>query len=199
MPPTLLRLLFDEGPHGRAKLLNLWAQWCAPCLEELSELAGRYGDLHDAGVDIVALNVDLPEDREQAARMLGQRVANAPFGRRVVDENTADLIDALLEHVLQQQGELRLPTSLLVDGQGMLQMIYLGPLTADRLLNDLDRWIDSSVPDAERSLFPGRWYFRTPRDLLGLASELKARDLRDDARFYLGLAHLGPSGTVPGD
>jgi thiol-disulfide isomerase/thioredoxin len=199
LPPTLRELLFGGGVAGRAKVLNLWAQWCAPCLEELEGLALRYADLQTAGVDVVALNVDPPEAQEQAVRVLGERIGDVAFVRRKADEETTDLIDALLEHVLQREGEVQLPTSLLVDRQGLLQLIYIGPLNADRLLADHARWIDSPVNGAERGIFPGRWYFRTPRDLLALATELKARELREDARFYLALAHLARSGTAPGD
>jgi thiol-disulfide isomerase/thioredoxin len=198
LPPSLRELLFDEAPAGGSRLLNLWAHWCAPCLEELSELAGRYEDLRAEGLEVVALNVDPPEDRERAARVLGERIGEPPFGSLTAGEATAELIDALLDHVLQREGELVLPTSLLVDGQGILQMIYIGPLTAERLLADVDRWIHRPVSGADRSLFPGRWYFRTPRDLLGLATELKARGLREDARFYLGVAHLGRAEKGPG-
>ena len=97
------------------------------------------------------------------------------------------------------EGEIALPTSLLFDANGMLQMIYLGPVEAERLIADLDRWTGAPVEPSRRGLFPGRWYFRTPRDLVGLASALKARDLREDARFYLGVAHVGLPEAVSED
>ena len=39
-------------------LLNLWASWCKPCLQELAELTAGGADLQAAGLDLVALSVD---------------------------------------------------------------------------------------------------------------------------------------------
>lgn len=125
-------------------------------------LAARYPELRDSGVDVITL---------RAADM--------------------DAIDVILQHVLHRQGERPLPTSLLVDRQGRLQMVYLGPLDVDRLLADAASYAVSSDVKAERrSLWRGRWYFRTPRALTDLASDFKRRGLREDARFYVTLAQF---------
>ena len=47
-------------PHfaGRLLVLNFWASWCAPCVEEtpsLSRLAERYAD---KGVVVLGISVD---------------------------------------------------------------------------------------------------------------------------------------------
>jgi thiol-disulfide isomerase/thioredoxin len=194
LPPGLGKTVFGSGLDGRPKLISLWAHWCAPCIEELTALAEAYADLQAAGLDVVAVNVDSPEDREQAIRLFETQVAprmeQSRFVPRMADERTTDLFDAVLQHVIGRARVMALPTSLLVDAQGSLQLIYVGPLTVDRLLEDAKRWAGKPVPAAERSLHPGRWYFRTPRDLMGLAHELKRRGLREDARFYLSVGQL---------
>ena len=102
-----------------------------------------------------------------------------------------ETIEAILRHVLERRGEVVLPTSLLVDSRGFLQMIYLGPVGADRLLADARKFaFIRDVAPSRRSLFPGRWYFRTPRDLSGLADDLKSRGQRYDARFYYAVGQL---------
>jgi hypothetical protein len=66
-------------------------------------------------------------------------------------------------------------------------MVYPGPLSVDRLVADAAKYAtDSTVKASRRSLFHGRWYFRTPRPLAQLAGDLKRRGLIADADFYLG-------------
>ena len=194
LPPTLRNLIYDGGAPDRATLVKLWAHRCSPCLVELAEIAGRYPDLHASGLDVVALSMVPPEDREQAQKIFETKIASQmsgpAFRNRQAGGDLIEIVRVVLEYVLQQPGELSLPTSLLVDPHGSLQMIYLGPLNIAGLAEDLERWARTPVPGATRSLYPGRWYFRTPRNLLGLATALKERDLREDARFYLGLAHI---------
>jgi len=188
LPPTLRHLIHDGDATERATLVTLWAQDCSPCLEEVAGLAGRYSELYASGLDVVALLMDRPQDVERAQKIFD--TISAPFPGRSAAGDPSEVVQVLLEHLLRQPGGLSLPTSLLVDPHGTLQMIYLGPLDVDGLSEDLERWTRTPVPGAQRSLYPGRWYFRTPRDLLGLATALKERGLRDDARFYLGLAHI---------
>ena len=86
--------------------------------------------------------------------------------------------------------ELRLPTSLLVDPLGRVQAVYLGPVSGERLLSDLQRWIVEERHPAERAAYPGRWYFRTPRAYGAFAGKLKEAGLESEARYYLGLDHF---------
>ena len=102
----------------------------------------------------------------------------------------ADAVDAVLQHVLGRRGEIVVPTSLLIDARGFLQMVYLGPVSPEQLAADAKRWVFSETQPSRRSLYRGRWYYRTPRNLGALAADLRARGLRGDARFYYALVEL---------
>lgn len=140
LPPSLSTLAGNVRAAGRATLINLWAQWCAPCIEELGAFADRHAEIRDAGLDVVAWSVDSVED--------------APRGR--------------------------------------LQMVYLGAVAPEQLLADAHRFALGSVRGAVRSIYPGRWYARVPRDLKALADELERRGRLDDAAFYRRTAQPVP-------
>ena len=45
--------------RGKTVVLNLWATWCAPCVEELPSLLAMHHELPD--VEIVAVSIDQDE------------------------------------------------------------------------------------------------------------------------------------------
>lgn len=48
------------GQQGKVVLINIWATWCAPCLEEMPDLQRLYARLKDEGVpfEILAVSID---------------------------------------------------------------------------------------------------------------------------------------------
>ncbi len=45
---------------GRAVILQLWATWCVPCLEELPVVAAFARDMRAKGVEVVSISLDDP-------------------------------------------------------------------------------------------------------------------------------------------
>lgn len=97
-PETLAAAL----PPGRPAVLNLWATWCAPCVEELPALARLQRALGDAAT-VAALSVDRG----------GPRVVGAFLAKTGISGLTIRL-DPLAESLpaLRTRG---LPTTLVLD------------------------------------------------------------------------------------
>ena len=99
--------------HGKVVLVDIWASWCAPCMEEMPLLDDMAMRLRKKGVEIIAVSVD--EDKQSAQTFLSSReswsltVAHDPKGK--------------LPEVLQPS---KMPTSYVVDSEGIIRYINEG-------------------------------------------------------------------------
>ncbi|MGB2869814.1 MAG: TlpA family protein disulfide reductase [Bacteroidota bacterium] len=51
--------------NGKILLLNVWATWCAPCVEEFPDLVRLHNESEGSSVEVVVLSIDEPEDVQQ--------------------------------------------------------------------------------------------------------------------------------------
>ena len=47
---------------GKVVVLNFWATWCPPCVEEMPSLVQMQSRLHNNGVTVLAVSVDVDEN-----------------------------------------------------------------------------------------------------------------------------------------
>jgi thiol-disulfide isomerase/thioredoxin len=58
--------------HGKPTLLNVWATWCAPCIEEMPTLGALKQTYAERGLNVVVVSVDGAGVQDKAKRMLGE-------------------------------------------------------------------------------------------------------------------------------
>jgi len=179
---------YDLG-DGKPVLVNLWASWCAPCLEELQEISAKAGELRDADVNILALSVDgQGDDRsDKAAAEATLKRLEFPFESGMATADTINKLQRVHDALFDRQRALPVPVSFLIDGKGHLAVIYRGQLTVDQLLSDVEQLATNPAPRREfASLFAGRWH-RPLRDnaFLAVAREVMSAGYDQDGLKYL--------------
>jgi cytochrome c biogenesis protein CcmG, thiol:disulfide interchange protein DsbE len=98
---------------GKVVLLDIWASWCVPCKDELPVLDELARRLRGDGVEIIAVSID--EDRNAAEQFLKSRkrwaltLAHDPAGA-----------------VPDRLQPPKMPTSYLIDRQGVLRRVNAG-------------------------------------------------------------------------
>jgi cytochrome c biogenesis protein CcmG, thiol:disulfide interchange protein DsbE len=120
-PRTVPLLTDDTLRQGDVTVVNFWASWCLPCVEEhplLIELAQK------AGVRV--LGVNYKDSAANARRFLG-RYGN-PFAAVGADTTGRTAIE---------WGVYGMPETFIVDASGRIAFKQVGPITRDTLVRTL--------------------------------------------------------------
>jgi thiol-disulfide isomerase/thioredoxin len=105
----------DMAPYrGKALLVNLWATWCAPCIEELPSLGKLQQQLGGDRFQVVTIAFQESDPKKIAPFLAAHGAGNLPV---LIDVNST------IAKVAQVTA---LPTSLLVDRDGMVQAMLTG-------------------------------------------------------------------------
>jgi cytochrome c biogenesis protein CcmG, thiol:disulfide interchange protein DsbE len=111
--------LSSEDLAGRPYVVNFWASWCGPCVDEHPVLAGTQADLGDELAMVGVLYQDDPTN----ARAFLDRYGQTGYGH-VIDEGGRLAID---------YGVTGPPESFFVDADGIVRAKQFGPLTDEAM------------------------------------------------------------------
>jgi peroxiredoxin len=106
--------------RGRVVWLNFFATWCPPCQEETPVLRDADRDYRDEGLSLVAVSVQ--ETTAEDIRAYAERYSlEFTIG---FDATSA---------VFRAYGGFGLPTHVFLDREGVIRMVYYGPLRREQV------------------------------------------------------------------
>ena len=189
---------------GRPILINLWASWCTPCLEELAEWKANAAQLEAAGVRVFAIAAD-PIDGNDASTVATARETAAklglPFAAGVATQKVHTSLQQAHDWPFRRRIPMPVPTSFLIDGQGRLTVIYRGTVSARQIIADCRLFGHSDSELLAASLpFPGKWLFepRAPAPMPRGIELMEDGDVLDAAEYALrNLELLKPHREFP--
>lgn len=111
-----------EHHRGKVVVVNYWATWCIPCLQELPELdllQERYGD---RGLVVLAVSMDDPDKLEDRVRpFFAKRAPGLVSYLASAGDNSVDFVMAF-----DPEWPGALPTTMFFDRGGELTDVHLG-------------------------------------------------------------------------
>ena len=115
-----------ENLKGKWVVVNYWVDWCPPCIKEMPELSAFYNDNKER-VTVFAYNFDRLEGEELQQMLIRFKVG--------------------VPSILSDPGELfgweappSLPTTYIVDPQGNMKVMLVGPQTKEKLEMLIDKY-----------------------------------------------------------
>lgn len=112
--------------QGKTLIVNFWATWCAPCVEEMPELTALQTELAPKGIQILGVGIDSPSNiREFAAKY------KITYPLYMAGMTGTDLS----KQFGNQTGGL--PFTVIIGPKGDVKKTYLGRLKMDQLRADI--------------------------------------------------------------
>jgi thiol-disulfide isomerase/thioredoxin len=121
--------------RGELVVLNFWATWCGPCVEELPILQRVATDYANRGVHFIAVSVDDESTEGEIPRVLSRAGVRLPVW---TGASTADM---------QRFGlGTAVPATVILDQKGAVTARRMGTVTEPQLRKELDDALKGSPP-----------------------------------------------------
>lgn len=109
--------------EGKGVILNFWATWCKPCEREMPYMNEQYDGFKAEGVEIAAVNIG--ESEVVVNQFVDKYDLKFPI---LIDES---------QEVVQAYGVDPLPTTFLINEEGIVEKVHLGEIPNEELLIEM--------------------------------------------------------------
>ena len=118
------KIISLESLRGKIVIVNFWASWCPPCHDEAPELKAIAEDY--AGQNVVVVGVNWLDTESEALAFMAQYELTYPSG------------PDMGEKIAQSYHIAAAPENYVIDRDGIVADVVLGPVSYDHLAEVLD-------------------------------------------------------------
>jgi peroxiredoxin len=108
--------------RGKIVVLNFWATWCPPCVEEMPSLVEMQKQMRDKGVTVLAVSVD--DDADEYHKFLKEHGIDLLTVRDPGERSDAGVTAG----VASRYGTFKFPETYIIDRNGIIQRKFIGPI-----------------------------------------------------------------------
>ena len=106
--------------ENKVTLVNVWATWCGPCVNELPEIQKVYSELKDKGIGVVGIVADGNDAKDTAKELI--ELDSLTYKMIIPDSNLEKNLISTLRGF---------PTSYVVDSEGKILGMKLGGMNTE--------------------------------------------------------------------
>ena len=134
--PDLTGKTWDlSSSRGSFLLLNFWSVASPSCREQMRLLRPSRSSLSFGGLRIVGINVD--DRRNTQAVQIFVTKEGFSFPALLATPDVAAVYNIVYRYLFDRRRDLPLPTSFLLNKEGMIVKVYQGPVNPERLVEDV--------------------------------------------------------------
>jgi Flp pilus assembly protein TadD/peroxiredoxin len=143
--------------RGGFVLLHFWTTGSPICVEQLRVFQNHQPTFAASGLRILGINVDDPAE-VAAARSLTLKEGISLLNLHAT-QDVAGIYNIVYRYLFDRRRDLALPTSFLVNAEGMIVKVYQGAINPERITEDLKSTAGTAAARMKRALpFEGTLY-----------------------------------------
>jgi len=137
--------------QGSFVLLNFWATTAPICHDQLRLLHQHRSTFATSHLDVLAVNVDDASNASAARSLVAREGLSFPV--LFATEDVAGVYNIIYRYLFDRRRDLAIPTSFLLDREGIIVKVYQGPINPQRLLEDV-KSIPTTAADRMKKALP---------------------------------------------
>lgn len=147
-------------PDGRMRLYNVWATWCAPCVDEFPGLVQIQRRFSQRSFDLITFSVDEPTQSAAAKNFLEKQGAGLPAKMLAAAQKSGRATNSFIYHgkgmselleALDPEWPGGVPHTVLVSGEGRILWRHNGSVTEEMVREEILKHLGRTfIPGVDR-------------------------------------------------
>jgi len=127
--------------NGKTLLINVWATWCKPCIEEFPHLVKIAGDYKNRNFEFLSLNVDFGKKADSLVADFMEKQNNPDFPVYIVTEKSTEKVIELLN----KNWDGAIPATFIYDNEARQKSFILGSRDYGFFKKNIDTVLNMSL------------------------------------------------------